>query len=78
MLTLATFLGGFILLILGADWLVKGSSRIATLWGLSPVLIGLTIVAFGTSAPEFAISILSAARGVIFAILFSSLVYPPS
>ncbi|MBQ3470609.1 calcium/sodium antiporter [Candidatus Saccharibacteria bacterium] len=54
---------GFILLIKGADWLVEGSSSVATNFKVSKTLIGLTIVAFGTSAPELAVSISSLASG---------------
>lgn len=54
---------GFIFLIRGADWLVSGSSSIATNFKVSKLLIGLTIVAFGTSAPELAISISSLING---------------
>lgn len=50
---------GFVLLIKGADWLVDGASSIATRFKVSKTLIGLTIVAFGTSAPELAVSISS-------------------
>lgn len=48
---------GFILLIKGADYFVDGASNIALNFKLSKMLIGLTIVAFGTSAPEFAVSV---------------------
>lgn len=54
---------GFVILIKGADWLVEGSSSIATNFKVSKTLIGLTIVAFGTSAPELAVSITSLASG---------------
>ena len=50
---------GFIVLIYGADIFVDGASSLARNFKLSPMLIGLTIVAFGTSAPEFAVSIQS-------------------
>lgn len=54
---------GVLLLILGGEWLVRGASRLASLLGVPPVVIGLSVVAFGTSAPELAVSILSAYRG---------------
>lgn len=44
--------GGFILLYFGAEWLVKGASEIALRLGISPLVVGLTVVAFGTSMPE--------------------------
>lgn len=47
----------------GGEWLVTGASRIAHRLGLSPLLIGLTIVAIGTSAPELFVSVSSALRG---------------
>ena len=50
---------GFYILIKGADFFVDGSSSIATNFKVPKILIGLTIVAFGTSAPEFAVSIKS-------------------
>lgn len=43
---------GLVLLYYGAEWLVKGSSEIAIKFGISPLVVGLTVVAFGTSAPE--------------------------
>ncbi len=54
---------GFIGLYMGAEWLVRGASRLAKLMGLSPLLIGLTVVAFGTSAPELLVSLVSALKG---------------
>ncbi|MGE3800705.1 MAG: sodium:calcium antiporter, partial [Candidatus Kapaibacterium sp.] len=47
----------------GADFLVEAAARIAVRFGVSQLVIGLTIVAFGTSAPEFVVSVLAAARG---------------
>ena len=55
-------LGG-VALIAGAEGLVRGASRIATAAGISPLVIGLTVVALGTSAPELAVSIQAAASG---------------
>lgn len=54
---------GFVLLIKGADWFVDGSSKIADRFGISQLVIGLTIVAMGTSLPEAAVSIASALKG---------------
>ena len=54
---------GLAILTFGADWLVKGASRLALSLGIAPLVIGLTIVAFGTSAPEMAVSITSAWSG---------------
>jgi cation:H+ antiporter len=63
MLTLVTLLLGFILLVKGADFFVEASSLVAKRLRVSPLIIGLTIVAFGTSAPELAVSLLAALRG---------------
>ncbi len=54
---------GFVLLIKGADFFVEGASELAALMRIPPILIGLTIVAFGTSAPEAAVSISAALYG---------------
>ena len=54
---------GFLLLVQGADWFVEGGSKIAKLCKISPLVIGLTIVAFGTSMPELAVSITFAIEG---------------
>ena len=62
-LTILLFCVGLVLLILGADWLVKGSSRIAAAAGVSSLVIGLTVVAFGTSSPELAVSVQAAWSG---------------
>jgi cation:H+ antiporter len=51
------FLGGLVLLVVGANLLVRGASRLALSFGISPLVVGLTIVAFGTSAPEVAVSV---------------------
>lgn len=53
---------GFILLIYGADWLVDGASAIARQLGISDLIIGLTVVAFGTSMPEFIVSTIAATQ----------------
>ncbi|MEW6284876.1 MAG: calcium/sodium antiporter [Chloroflexota bacterium] len=63
LLTGITFLGGLAVLIFGAEWLVRGASRLAAKVGISPLIIGLTVVAFGTSSPEMAVSVQSALAG---------------
>ncbi|MDX2138186.1 MAG: calcium/sodium antiporter [Chloroflexota bacterium] len=55
---------GLVGLFFGGNWLVKGAARFATALGVSPLVIGLTIVAFGTSVPELLVSIDSALKGV--------------
>ena len=59
------FVAGVLGLVAGAEWLVRGSASIAAALGVPPLVIGLTIVAMGTSAPEMAVSLLAAldARG---------------
>jgi cation:H+ antiporter len=54
---------GFILLYYGAEWLVKGSANLARGLGVTPIVIGLTVVAFGTSAPELVVSLISSIEG---------------
>lgn len=63
MLTYFLFIIGFYVLIKGADLLVDGSSSIAKKLNISNIVIGLTIVAFGTSAPEFIVNIFASAKG---------------
>ncbi len=55
--------GGIALIIFSANWLVDGASSIAKKFGISDLVIGLTIVAFGTSAPELTVNIFSALKG---------------
>jgi cation:H+ antiporter len=57
------FAAGLALLVAGASWLVRGGAGIAAAFGVSPLLIGLTIVAYGTSAPEMAVSVQAAVNG---------------
>ena len=52
-----------VVLYFGADFLVKGSSSLAVRFGISPLVVGLTVVAFGTSAPELLVSVQSALEG---------------
>ena len=54
---------GFVLLVKGADWFVEGAASIADKFGIPQLVIGLTIVAMGTSAPEAAVSISAALKG---------------
>lgn len=56
-------IAGFVLLIKGADWLISGASSVASNFKVSKMLIGLTIIAFGTGAPELAVSISSMISG---------------
>jgi cation:H+ antiporter len=57
------FIAGLLFLIIGAEALVRGASRLAAVFGISPLVIGLTVVAFGTSSPELAVSLKSALSG---------------
>jgi cation:H+ antiporter len=61
--TYVLFAVGLVLLILGSELLVRGASRLAAFTGVTPLVIGLTVVAFGTSAPEMAVSVVSARSG---------------
>ncbi|MBN2307239.1 calcium/sodium antiporter [Candidatus Peregrinibacteria bacterium] len=63
MLTYTLFVIGFIFLIKGADYLVDGSSSLASRAGISQLVIGLTIVSFGTSAPELLVNIVASLKG---------------
>lgn len=54
---------GLALILFGANWLTDGASAVAKRWGVSDLVIGLTVVAFGTSAPELVISVVSAIHG---------------
>jgi cation:H+ antiporter len=59
-MVMLSFVAGLILLIVGAEALVRGASRLAAALGISPLVIGLTVVAFGTSSPELAVSMKAA------------------
>jgi cation:H+ antiporter len=63
MLTYILFVLGFVLLVKGADLLVDGSSSIAKQIGISDIVIGLTIVSLGTSAPELLVNIVASFKG---------------
>lgn len=54
---------GFLLLVKGADWFVEGAASIAKKMGIPQLIVGLTIVAMGTSMPEAAVSITAAING---------------
>jgi cation:H+ antiporter len=56
-------LASVFLLWFGADWLVKGASKLALSMSIKPIVIGLTVVAFGTSAPELVVSVSAAVSG---------------
>ena len=61
--SIAILIVGLVALVAGAEFLVRGASRLAARTGMSSVVIGLTVVAFGTSAPELAVSVGDALRG---------------
>lgn len=62
-LELILLVAGFVLLVIGANWLVNGASALAKKYNISDLAIGLTIVAFGTSAPELVVNVFAAAQG---------------
>ncbi len=57
------FVGGVGVLYFGAEWLVRGSARLAASLGVSPIVVGLTVVSMGTSAPELVISVVASLGG---------------
>ncbi len=61
--TIVEFVGGLLLLIVGAELLVRGAGRLAAAFGVSSLVIGLTVVAFGTGSPELAVAVRSAWAG---------------
>ncbi len=63
MLNILFLIGGLILILIGANCLTDGSASVAKRWGISDLVIGLTIVAFGTSTPELVVSTMSAIEG---------------
>ena len=58
---------GFVFLLLGAEGLVDGASGLAKCFGISNLVIGMTVVAFGTSMPEFVVNMLSVVEGHVSA-----------
>lgn len=63
LLTSLLFIVGLVVLVLGAEALIRGAARLAALFGVSPLVIGLTIVASSTSAPELAVAVQAAFKG---------------
>ncbi|WGH80441.1 calcium/sodium antiporter [Jannaschia ovalis] len=63
MIDIAMMLGGLVLLLLGGGWLVTGAVGLALRWGLSPLVIGVTLVGMGTSLPELLTSLRAAQQG---------------
>lgn len=63
LLNIVLLIVGFVVLVLGADWLVDGASGLAKRMNVPDLVIGLTIVAFGTSAPELVVNIVSSIEG---------------
>lgn len=61
--TVLSLVGGLVLLVAGAELLVRGAARLAVALGVAPLVIGLTVVAYGTSAPELAVSVQAAWTG---------------
>ena len=64
-MSLLWFVLGLVALVVGAEALVRGASRLALSFGISPLVVGLTVVAFGTSSPELAVSVQSALSGQV-------------
>ena len=62
-LEILLLLGGFAALYFGADWMVRGAARLEGSLGLSPIVIGLTVVSLGTSAPELVVAVLATLQG---------------
>jgi cation:H+ antiporter len=60
---LAVLISGIVVLYFGAVWLVQGASRLASSLGVSPIVVGLTIVSLGTSAPELVVCLVAALQG---------------
>lgn len=63
LLNILMFIGGILILYVGAEGMVRGAKRIALSLGIHPLIVGLTIVAFGTSTPELVVSMTAALRG---------------
>lgn len=61
--SIALLIGGLVGLTIGAELMVRGAAALARRLGLTPLVIGLTVIAFGTSAPELVVSALASHRG---------------
>jgi len=59
----AWFLAGLGALVVGAEVMVRGSARAASRLGISPIVVGLTVVSIGTSMPELAVGVVAASEG---------------
>ena len=64
MITVLQFIGGFVLLLFGAEYLVRGAVALARQLNVSPMIIGMTIVAYGTTSPELVVSLQAAVDGL--------------
>ena len=63
LVAITSFIAGLIVVIVGAELIVRGGSRVGALLGVSPMVLGLTVVAIGTSTPELAVGLTAAAEG---------------
>ncbi|HSK17508.1 MAG TPA: calcium/sodium antiporter [Longimicrobiales bacterium] len=64
-MTVLLFIAGIVVLVAGGELLVRGSARLAAATGISPLVVGLTVVAFGTSSPELAVSVQASMAGEV-------------
>lgn len=64
-MTVLLFIAGVVILVAGGELLVRGSARLAAATGVSPLVVGLTVVAFGTSSPELAVSVQASMAGEV-------------
>lgn len=63
LVAITSFIAGLVVVIVGAELIVRGGSRVGALLGVSPMILGLTVVAIGTSTPELAVGLTAAAEG---------------
>ena len=64
-MTILLFIAGIVVLVAGGELLVRGAARLAAATGISPLVVGLTVVAFGTSSPELAVSVQASLAGEV-------------